>query len=284
MGGFDGRRAMVTGASSGIGRAVAVSLAREGAHVIAAGRDLGRLGEVVAEMRAVATDPQRILDFASFDVTESEAVRGAVPGVLERLGGLDLLVTCHGYSRPGWAHVLDDSVYDEMIRVNYLGHVHVVRAFLPHFLEQGRGDVCMLSSMLGFMGSFGYTAYCGSKYAIAGFAEALRHELHPHGVRVELFYPPTTRTPGLDNENRTKPPAVWAYESESGFNKVYTAEQVATAVLGAVRSGRFENVVGLDSWFLFTMFRWFPSLARWMSDGEAVKATRKAAERERSAE
>jgi short-subunit dehydrogenase len=130
--------------------------------------------------------------------------------------------------------------------------------------------------MLGFFGTFGYSAYSASKYAIRGFAESIRHELLPHNIRVTLFYPPTTRTPGLDKENETKPKAVWAYESESGFNKTYEAEDVAAAILRSIMRGRFDNVVGFDSWLIHFMFSHFPRLARWLNDGELKKAVKKA--------
>jgi len=124
---------------------------------------------------------------------------------------------------------------------------------------------------------FGYTAYAGSKAALIGFGDALRQEVSLAGIRVTMFYPPATQTPGMDRENEDKPPAVWEAESGTGWNKIYTSEQVATVLMKSIRRGRFENVVGLDSWFFAFMFRHFPRLARWVWDGDVKKAVKRAA-------
>jgi 3-dehydrosphinganine reductase len=276
VGFYDGKKVFLSGGSSGIGLAAGLALARAGAHVVIAARGRERLDQALVALKAAAARPDQVFAAKSLDVTDRPAVRSVAAEVLKELGGLDVVVANSGYALTGWVHEMPDAVFDEEIQVNYLGHVNVVRAFLPALLAQKRGHVCLVSSMLGFMGSFGYTAYCASKYAVAGFAEALRHELLPHGIKVTLFYPPTTRTPGLEHENESKPKPVWRYESDSGFNKVYDADKVATALLSAVAKGRFEALVGLDSRFLFFMFRHLPRLARWLSDGELKKAVKKA--------
>jgi 3-dehydrosphinganine reductase len=271
---FRGKKVFITGGSAGIGKATAVQLARAGAEVFIAARGQAQLDQALKEIREVASTDQRT-GAVSLDVTDRAAVRGAARDVIDGLGGLDVLVCNSGYAHTGWVHEMPDSAFDDMIQVNYMGHVNVTRALLPHLMSQGSGDICLVSSMLGFFGAFGYTAYSASKYAVRGFAESLRHELLPHGIRVSLLYPPTTQTPGLDKENEGKPKAVWTYESDSGFNKIYEAEAVADAILKSIQRGSFENVVGLDSWFMRWMFRHFPRISRWMNDGELKKAFKK---------
>jgi 3-dehydrosphinganine reductase len=277
MGFYDGKKVFISGGSSGIGLSVAVELAQAGAHVAIAARGRERLDQALNALKAKAAREDQIFVAKALDVTDRAAVRRVGAQALEELGGIDVVIANSGYALTGWVHEMPDAVFDEEIQANYLGHVNVVRAFLPTLLFQKHGNICLVSSMLGFMGSFGYTAYCASKYAVAGLAEAMRHELAPHGIKVTLFYPPTTKTPGLDHENQTKPKPVWLYESDSGFNKVYEAQKVATSMLDAVAKGRFEAMVGLDSRFLFFMFRHLPGLSRWMSDGELKKAMKKAA-------
>jgi NAD(P)-dependent dehydrogenase (short-subunit alcohol dehydrogenase family) len=196
--------------------------------------------------------------------------------VLGTLAGLDVLITAVGGAMPGYVDELPDEAFDAMLGVNYLGHVNVARAFLPHFLAQGRGDVCFVSSALGFMSMPGYSAYSGSKFAIAGFAESLAIELAPRGIRVTLFYPGTTDTPGLVNENRTKPKAVWQMESESAFSKTHRPDDVARSLLRAVERGRFENFPGMDVWVVWFVSRKFPRLARWLAHREWAAAREKA--------
>ncbi len=158
---------------------------------------------------------------------------------------------------------LADDDFDAMMNVNYMGHVNITRALLPHFREQGHGDISLVTSMLGFMGFYGYGAYAASKFAIVGFAECLRQEMLPHGVRVGVFYPPTTDTPGLARENEDKPPETWAIE---GMSKAFTADQVATALLRGVARGRYTNMVGFESWSVYYAYRYIPGVVRMVID------------------
>jgi len=276
MQGFQGKKVFITGGSSGIGRATAVELARSGASVYVAARGQEQLDETLGLMRDAAASADQVLGMVSVDVTDRAAVRAAVAQVLEGLGGLDVLIANTGYARTGYVQDLPDEVFDDLMKTNYLGHVNVVRALLPHFIERGAGHLCLVSSMLGFMSMPSYAAYSASKYAILGFAEGLRCELAHRGVGVSVFYPPTTRTPGLDAENESKPREVWAMESESMFSKVYDADQVATELLKFIRSGRFEAVMGWMNVLILFLVRHFPRLARYLNDDEYRKALRKA--------
>jgi 3-dehydrosphinganine reductase len=275
---YEGKKVLLVGGSEGIGRDTALALARAGASVVVSARRPGPLDEVVAGMRAVAASPGQRFAAVPFDATDRAAVRAAVPRVLEALDGvLDVLITNVGTARPGYVHELDDAAFDAMVDVNYHAHVNAVRAFLPTFFAQKRGDVCMVSSALGFMSMPGYSAYSASKFAVAGFAESLRIELAPHGIRVMLFYPGTTDTPGLKQENASKPAAVWTMESDSAFSKTHKPEDVARTLLRAIERGRFENFPGMDVWLIWWMYRRFPVLSRWMAHQEWTKALAKVA-------
>jgi 3-dehydrosphinganine reductase len=236
---------------------------------------MGPLDATFAAMLAVAPDGQRLGSLA-LDATDRPAVRAAVPVVLEALGGIDVVITNLGMARPGYAHELEDDAFDQMLACNYLAHANVVRAFLPRLLEQKHGDICFVSSALGFMSMPGYSAYSASKFAVAGFAEALRIELAPSNLRVVLFYPGTTDTPGLKSENATKPAAVWKMESDSAFSKTHKPEDVAKSLLRAIERGRFENFPGMDVWFIWWMYQHFPGVARWMAAREWATAKAKA--------
>ncbi|MEQ1503357.1 MAG: SDR family NAD(P)-dependent oxidoreductase [Myxococcota bacterium] len=273
---FQGKKVFLVGGSEGIGRETAVALARAGASVVIAARRQGPLDETLAAMRAAAGAQPGTWTALALDATDRVAVRAAVPTVLEALGGgLDVLITNVGAARPGYVHELDDAAFDAMTSVNYGAHANVVRAFLPTFLAQKRGDVCFVSSALGFMSMPGYSAYSASKFAVAGFAEALRIELAPQGIRVMLFYPGTTDTPGLANENRSKPAAVWVMESDSAFSKTHKPEAVAAQLLRAIERGRFENFPGMDVWLIWWMYKRFPALSRWLAHQEWAKALAK---------
>jgi 3-dehydrosphinganine reductase len=265
---FRDKRAFVTGGSSGIGLALARKLVDQGAHVAIAARgeealDLARLG-----LESAAAEGQRVLAYR-LDVSDREAVMDVSSRALAELGGLDLLVNNAGIARPGYVHELPDHVFEDMVRVNYLGTVWVTRAFLPAMMEQGAGHIANVSSIAGVLGVFGYTAYGGSKFAITGFTEALRQELKPKGILVSLLCPPDTDTPQLAYEDRFKPPETRAL---SGKVEPMSAEAVAQALLDGLAAGRPEIVPGLDGWFTVFMSRRFPGLVRWIMDWDIAKA------------
>jgi 3-dehydrosphinganine reductase len=274
MGYYRGKKVLVVGGSKGIGRALAEHLAREGAAVVVAARGQAALDETVAALEA--TGGPGPFGSQSFDVTDMDAVASAVEAVLETLGGLDVLVCNSGYATAELFEHADVADFRRMMDVNFFGHVHVCKAVVPHLIAQGRGDICLVSSMMGFLPLFGYSAYAASKFAISGFAESLRQEMKTHGVRVTAYFPPTTETPGLEKENETKPPAVWALEAESGWNKVYTAEQVALSMARCIEKGVVHGMIGNDSRLLYTVNRLAPGLTRYLTDGEVRSAIAKA--------
>lgn len=268
---FAGWRVLVTGGSSGIGYALAQQLLQSGAHICIASRDRSRLQNACTELGKLAPTTQMAPTFVVLDVNSPESISEAVRQVVEKLGGLDLLINNAGFAQTGYIDELPDSVYRSMMEVNYFGPARLCRAVLPYFRSQGYGRIVNVTSMLAFMGTFGYSAYSASKYALAGFSECLRQDVLPFNVRVHLAYPPTTLTPGLERENRDKPAETWAIEGES---KHYTPEQVAHAMLQGIRRGRFHLLAGFDSWLIWVLQRVAPWLVRRVTDGMLVKALR----------
>ncbi|MCB9665592.1 MAG: SDR family NAD(P)-dependent oxidoreductase [Alphaproteobacteria bacterium] len=260
------KKVAISGGSSGIGLAAAKLLAARGCDVALLARGAERLESARAEVAAVPGAGTVIA--VSVDVTDDASVAVGAAAVIEGLGGLDVVIANQGYAR--CATVLDAPIdaYREILDTNYLGHVRLVKAFAPHLVAQKQGAICLVTSMLGFMSFYGYSAYSGSKFAIAGFAEAVRQELLPHGVELTVFYPPTTDTPGLEAENQDKPALTWAIE---GSSTQYTSEQVATVMLQGVETRRFVNMVGAEAWFIYRASRWAPWLVRWILDSALWK-------------
>jgi len=266
---FTSKKVYITGGSSGIGRALAIELARRGAHVYVGARRGDVLQEVVDECRAAAPSEDQVFGHVAVDLTDREAVRAAAPEVLEGLGGLDLLISNAGYAICGYVHELPDEAYDEMIAINYLAHVDTVRSFLPHFREQHSGHIYLQSSVMGFVGFIGYAPYTSAKFALHGFAQCLRNELMPFGVEVSIYYATTTDTPGLQRENETKPPETWALEETS---KASSAEDAARDMLRHIQSGRFEGMRFVDPWYMWLVQRYAPWFIRWFVDSDVRKA------------
>ncbi|PRP90692.1 Fatty acyl-CoA reductase [Enhygromyxa salina] len=270
---FANKRVFITGGSSGIGRALAWQLAAEGAHVCIAARGQAGIDETIAELEARAASPTQILFGVAVDIGDREAVGAAVGRVLERLGGLDLLINNAGIAHPAAFLDTPDEVFDAMMRVNYFGTVHVTRALVPAMIEGGGGQVAIVSSLAGVVGIYGYTAYAASKYAVRGFAECLRQELMQHGIGVSVVFPPDTDTPQLERESRTKPPETAAL---AGTVKPLSAEFVAKTILAGLSRRRFHVIPGLASKLIYFAAGRFPVITRLVLDRDLRRFQRRA--------
>jgi len=222
-----GARALVTGASSGIGAALAVALAREGATVGICARRADRLDEVLVSCREHAPDAR----MWAFDVGDLDVIPAFARTVEAELGGVDLLVNNAGIPKRRRIPELSEADLEEVMRVNFLAPVALVRALLPGMLARG-GRVVNLSSMGAHSASARVGAYAASKAALELYTEALHLDLLGTGVDAQLFVPGTTRTEfSLPREGNDPP-----FAPPSGMEP----DAVAAALLAQVRSGVFE--------------------------------------------
>lgn len=270
---YRGKAVYITGGSSGIGLAAAKLLVQAGAHVAISARGKERLDKALAELKSIATADQKIAAIAC-DVSDPAASRRAAEETLAALGGCDVVLANAGVAHCMRITDTEDEVYERMMRINYLGTVYTVRAFLPHFIERRQGRFGITSSLAGVVGTFGYTAYCPTKFAQAGFAEALRQECIEYNVSVTVCYPPDTDTPQLAEENRTKPPETKAI---SGNVKTLTPEAVADVLLTSVAKKKLHVVPGAMGKFTRFMKRHMPGVVNWVIDGDLKKYQRKQA-------
>jgi 3-dehydrosphinganine reductase len=231
---LSGSHVLVTGGSSGIGLGVAGHALRRGARVSIVARDVERLDAARADLERIGGDPARVAA-ASADVADAQALAGAVDDATGRLGPVDVLVTSAGYAHPGLFLDLDDDVFEREVAVNYFGTLHAVRAVVPSMVERGRGHVLMVSSTVGLIGLYGYSAYAPTKFAVRGLAETLRSELRPHGIVVACAYPPDTETPALERERRMMPAATARYSAKI---KPRSADAVAAAIVDGIEHDR----------------------------------------------
>jgi len=269
---YDGKRVYITGGSSGIGLAAGKLVAAWGGNVVISARGQERLEAALAEIRGAAARPDQVFDLVSCDVSDADQCEAAAEHVRATLGGVDVVIANAGVAHP--ARILETpvDVFDKMMRINYFGTVHTVRSFLPDLFEQRGGHIGVVSSMLGFMGIYGYTAYAASKFAQVGFADCLRQELIDFGVKLTILYPPDTDTPQLAEENKIKPPETKAIAGEV---KTLSAEAVATALLKGMAKGKYHVVPGAMGRFTHWMHRHAPWAVRWVIDGELKKFRRK---------
>jgi short-subunit dehydrogenase len=218
--------ALVTGASSGIGAAVARRLAAQGDwQLVLNGRDRTRLERVAADTSAAAFPA---------DLTRPGADRQLAEFALDSMGRVDLLVTSAGIGWAGEFSAMPPSAIDEVLGVDVLAPMHLTRLLLPSMIEAGAGRVVLIGSVAGTVGVRGEAVYSAAKAALATFAEALRYELRGTGVGVSHVVPGVVDTPFFERRGtpyrRSRP-------------KPVPAERVADAVWYAVARGRDEVYV-----------------------------------------
>ncbi|MDF2090998.1 SDR family oxidoreductase [Knoellia sp. 3-2P3] len=223
---------LVTGGSSGIGRAFVRQVARLGSTVSVLALDDGDLAATADELASLGVGHVAL----PTDVADEGSVASAVARATGALGPCDVLLTCAGIAHPGYFEQLDDSIFRRTMEIDYFGTLYAVRAVVPAMVEHGRGSVVGISSTAGLVGVFGYSAYSPPKFAVRGLLEVLRVELRPKGIHVGCVCPPDTDTPQLAYENLFKPPETFAI---SGAIKPFTPERVAASIVHGMERGRF---------------------------------------------
>jgi 3-dehydrosphinganine reductase len=179
------------------------------------------------------------------DVVDDGAMTAAAAATHARFGSLDALIHSAGMSLPQEFESTTAQQFEQVLRVNVLGSRNAVAACLPYLRRNAGGRITLVSSMAGQTGIFGFTAYSASKFALTGFAQALQMEVRRYGVYVTLVFPPDTDTPMLAEENKHKPAETAEISQGSGL---FSADSVASALVGGMASGAFTATVGLDGW------------------------------------
>ncbi len=265
---FQGRLVLITGGSSGLGLALANMLAAQGANVW-----------LIARRKDVLENAYKGLPTASgqhhgqiaADVSDWSQVQKVVASVIHEAGIPDLLINCAGYAHPGYIQEIPIDVFHEMMDVDYFGTVNMVKTLLPHMLERGDGYIVNISSAAGFLAPFGYSAYTPAKYAVRGFSDVLRLELKPLGVRVSVAFPPDMDTPGMVNENKTKP-----FETTEAFSSTLVpAEPVAKAILNGIKHGQYIILPGFETKLYYYLVFLLGNAIYPLLDGLLAQARRK---------
>jgi len=246
---WNNKVALVTGGSSGIGLAIARLLAQQGAHVWLVARRKEILESALKEVAAARLNPAQHCGIFPADISDPAQAAAAVEHVSAQAGVPDLLVNAAGITHPGYVQDLSLEIFRSMMDVNYFGTVYITKAALPGMLKRGSGHIINISSMAGLIGSFGYSAYGASKYAVRGFSDVLRSELKPLGLRVSIVFPSDTDTPQLAYEAPFKPPETKAL---AGNVKVMSPEAVAKITLQQAARGRYIILPGLEN----NLFYW----------------------------
>ncbi len=227
---LEGRVAVITGASSGIGLACAVALARAGVAVVLGARRADRLEEAVTRIRQAGGRAEGV----TMDVTLEADVLRLVQHAPATFGALDIMICNAGFGYYGTLEETPPEIMRRMMDVNFTGTYFGARAALPIFRGQGRGHLIFISSIVGRRGIPLMGGYSATKAAQAGLAEALRSELAPTDIHVSIVYPVSTET-----EFRSAMERDYGY-SVSGLGPKQSVERVAAAVVRCIERPRAE--------------------------------------------
>ncbi|WP_128892185.1 SDR family NAD(P)-dependent oxidoreductase [Erythrobacter sp. HKB08] len=231
---FEGQCWWITGASSGIGAALARELGKRGARVILSGRDEARLSEVAGD---IATETLTL----PFDVRDEDAMLAARDKAVEWSGGIDGFVANAGVSQRSRATKTAMQVYRDIIDIDLTAQIAASQALLEHMTNRGSGKLLFISSIAGKVGVPMRTAYCAAKFGLAGYADALRAELSRDGVGVHVIYPGSVATDVSRNaltgsgEKRGR--------SDDVIDNGIPADEAANTMLDAVAANQREIIV-----------------------------------------
>ena len=184
---LQGKKAIITGGSRGLGKATALAFAKEGIDVAITGRDKARLEETVNELKALGVNAT----YAIFDVGNQNEVKTSVKQLVQDLGGVDILVNNAGIAAFGNFLEMDAEQWTAIMQTNVMGMYFVTREVLPFLIEKNQGDIINVSSTAGLSGNAGTSAYSASKFAVIGLSEALMKEVRKDNIRVCTLTPST---------------------------------------------------------------------------------------------
>ncbi len=250
---FHGKVVWITGASSGIGEALAYELARRGATLVLSARR-----EPLLERVRDRCDRASEHMIVPLDLTQTESMPEATAGVLARFGRIDLLVNNGGISQRSKVSETELDVDRRIMEVNYLGTVAMTKAVLPSMLERGRGQIVVISSLMGKIHTPMRSAYAASKHALHGFFGCLRAEVHDRGVRVSVICPGFVRTDitmnALTGDGSTY------NEMGDAQSKAMSAEQFAIRCADAIAEQASDKMIGGPEVWAARLAPFFPRL------------------------
>lgn len=227
---YQNKTVLITGASSGIGAAASIEFAKKGATLILVARTKDKLLETREKLDALGAKSVVI----PCDVSNRTAVAEMSKKVLDEFGTLDVLVNNAGFAIYGKVEDLDISDIESQMATNYFGMIYCTKNFLPSMIEKNSGHIVNVASVAGSLGLPGIASYCASKFAMLGFSEGLKHELHKTNVGVTVVSPIMVKTNFFDHPS---------FGNMQNFSPALDPQTVAKAIVRAVGSLRLEIMV-----------------------------------------
>jgi short-subunit dehydrogenase len=255
----------VTGAASGIGRALAIELSARGADLALADRDEAGLQSVAAEIAQSNKTARRKLSLHRVDVGEREQIAAFAREAVAAHPALNILINNAGVALLGQFHEIDQAQMEWLVNINFWGVVHSTRAFLPHLASRPAAHIVNLSSIFGIVAPPGQTAYAAAKFAVRGFSESLRHELqmakspvrmsvvHPGGIKTNIVRNSRAGVGVTDNERRV--------QSIERFDAIAqtSPKDAALRIIKGIEKNQPRILIGGDARFMDLLQRFRPA-------------------------
>lgn len=228
------KTALVTGAGKGIGKAIALALAKEGVNVILVARTQEEIDSVAAKVRSLRVKALAV----TADVADINSVNAAVEKALSEFGAIDILINNAGIASFGKFLELEPTEWERIIQVNLMGPYYVTRAVVPNMIERQTGDIINISSTAGLAGNAMTSAYSASKFALLGLTDSLMQEMRKHNIRVTALTPSTVATDMAKELKLT----------DGNPDKVMQAEDMAALVIAQLKLNRRVFVKNSSLW------------------------------------
>ncbi|MDD2821462.1 MAG: 3-ketoacyl-ACP reductase [Flavobacterium sp.] len=228
------KNALITGAGKGIGKAVAIALAKEGVNVILVARTQEEIDSVAAKARSLRVKALAI----TADVADINSVNAAVAKALAEFGTIDILINNAGIATFGKFLELEPTDWERIIQVNLMGTYYVTRAVLPNMIERQTGDIINISSTAGLNGNALTSAYSASKFALLGLTDSLMQEMRKHNIRVTALTPSTVATE-MSKELKL---------TDGNPEKVMQSEDIAELIIAQLKLNRRVFIKNSSIW------------------------------------
>lgn len=255
---ISGKIAVVTGAASGIGRATALALAKEGARLAIADLDRAGLAETASRIQAAGGQASTFL----LDVASRSAVHAFAQEVEATLGGADIVINNAGVAQIAR---VDELAYEDLewvMNINFWGVVHGTKAFLPQMQAKGAGHIVNVSSIFGIIAVPSQAAYNSAKFAVRGFTEALAHEMRGTEIHISCVHPGGIKTNIMRNARFLQSvQSTVKEEAASGFDKFAqtSPDMAAQTILAGIKANKRRILIGNDARFMDIIQRLLPA-------------------------
>ncbi|HUD50601.1 SDR family NAD(P)-dependent oxidoreductase [Parvibaculum sp.] len=253
-----GKTAVITGAASGIGRATAVALAREGARIAAVDLDRAGLAETASRIAALGGEVTTYL----VDVASRDAVYAFAQEVESAFGGADIVINNAGVAQVASVEELAYEDFEWVMNIDFWGMVYGTKAFLPQLRAKGAGHIVNVSSIFGLFAVPTQAAYNSAKFAVRGFTEALRHEMRGTGIAVSCVHPGGIKTNIMRNARFLQSVQTTVREeAASGFDRLArtTPDRAAEVIVAGIKKNKGRILIGMDAKILDIIQRLMPA-------------------------